>query len=152
MRYMKPAFLVLASLLAGFPVLAEFDLRQELDRKTFRESGLEKLSPGELENLNAAVAQLLGIQEEIIRAETELPQGDDRFGLETVKQRVQNLFQSKAPRHEHPISSIGIVGRPYASLPIPCPVVEPTCRTIVAADLQGHDSAGPAPGFPLARR
>jgi len=96
-------------LLAVLPLASSgaFDLQTELGKKTFRKSGLEKLSEEELATLNAAVAELMGIQEEVIRAEVvkeeaevdevALPQGEDSFGLETVEERVKKLFQKGAP-------------------------------------------------------
>lgn len=95
---MKRLLSVIVLLAAPVFLFSAFDLRDELDRKTFEASGLEKLSKEELAALNAAVAGLLGKQEEIYRAENELPQGEDRFGLETVKSRVRDLFQSNAPK------------------------------------------------------
>jgi hypothetical protein len=105
--------------------LVALDLREELGDETYEASGLDKLSPEELATLSNAIAALLGRQEEEIRvvvkdevrsevkeevrAEVEaevrtqveeelaIPQGDDRFGLETVKNRVRDLFQRDAP-------------------------------------------------------
>jgi hypothetical protein len=105
--------------------LVALDLRKELGEETYEASGLDKLSPEELATLSNAVAGLLGRQEEEIRvvvkdevrsevkdevrAEVEaevrtqveeelaIPKGDDRFGLETVTKRVQDMFQRDAP-------------------------------------------------------
>lgn len=107
-------------------VSAGVDLRETLGDETFRESGLEKLSPSELAHLSEAVAELLGdtaekvrvsvkeevrdevkdevrteVEEEVrqqVAEEMQIPQGDDRFGLETVKDRVAKLFQGDAPK------------------------------------------------------
>ena len=76
-------------------VLAEFDLREELDGQAFERSGLNKLSDRELAYLNQEVANLLG--RDVAQAEPELPQGDDRFGLETIKVRVEKLLMSRGP-------------------------------------------------------
>jgi hypothetical protein len=105
--------------------LLALDLRKELGDETFEASGLDKLTPEELATLSAALADLLGRQEEEIRVvvkeevrsevkeevrseveaevrtqveeELAIPKGDDRFGLETVKKRVQDMFQRDAP-------------------------------------------------------
>jgi hypothetical protein len=86
-------------LLLGAPLfsLADFDLREELDPEVYQESGLEKLSPDELARLNVAVAELLGKREAKVLEESEIPQGEDRFGLETIKSRVASMFQSAGP-------------------------------------------------------
>ena len=88
-------FLLLVLPLASFGVI---DLREQLGEATFIQSGLDKLSDEELAVLSGAVEKLLNTQEDVFRAENELPQGDDRFGLETVKARVATLFQSEGPK------------------------------------------------------
>jgi hypothetical protein len=93
-RYLGIIF-VLVLPLASFGAI---DLRKELGEATFMESGLDKLSAKELAVLGGAVEKLLNTQEDVMRAENALPQGEDRFGLETVKERVQTLFQSEGPK------------------------------------------------------
>jgi len=115
---------ILCLLAVGLPwvCFAGVDLRQEIGDKAFKASGLEKLTEAELATLNEAVAALLRSREgEVIAAQTEiitqkdqviaeqqqrleqqagtpaeeLPQGEDRFGLESIKQRVQESMQSE---------------------------------------------------------
>lgn len=78
---------------------ATYDLRQEMPAAVFEEAGLDKLSPEELEALNAWVGGQLQEERSAPLAQTspDLPEGDDAFGLESVKERVASLFQSKAP-------------------------------------------------------
>ncbi|NDV62134.1 hypothetical protein G0Q06_06720 [Puniceicoccales bacterium CK1056] len=94
---MKQILALILTVMLPMGLLASFDLKDELGRKTFEASGLDKLSKEELATLNAAVSGLLGKQEEVLRAENSLPQGEDRFGLETVKSRVRDLFQASGP-------------------------------------------------------
>lgn len=94
---MKRRIALFLTILFSLSLLGAFDLREELPARTFKESGLDKLTPQELQALSSAVEALLNQQEDVFRAENDLPQGEDRFGLETVKARVQTLFQSSGP-------------------------------------------------------
>jgi len=94
---MKRLYPFLSIFLIPLLSFGAFDIRKEIGNKAFKESGLEKLTDEELATLNAAVAKLMGIQEQVIRSEAELPQGEDRFGLETIERRVKAIFQSQAP-------------------------------------------------------
>lgn len=90
------------------PVYA-LDLREELAASTFEKSGLSKLSAEELATLNAAVSEIIGeresekrvaLKDEVraeVEAELQIPQGEDRFGFESVKNRVRELFQNEGP-------------------------------------------------------
>jgi hypothetical protein len=94
--------IVVLLLTASYQVHA--DLREELGEVDFERAGLHKLSVEEL----AVLQTLLAVREdrvreqvveekvatgELLRAET-MPQGDDRFGLETVTKRVQEFFST----------------------------------------------------------
>ena len=94
---MKRLIIYLSLFLVPFLCSAALDIKKEIGEEAFKESGLDKLNDKELAALNAAVGKLLGIQEEVIRAETELPRGDDRFGLESVEERVKKIVQSEGP-------------------------------------------------------
>ena len=114
---MRRITLFLAGFLSVLLPLSGFDLREEMDAVTFAQSGLEKLTPEEMRSLNAAVAAMLGrqvadlrvaVKEEVrseveaevrtaVEEELQIPKGDDRFGLETVKTRVSELFKRDAP-------------------------------------------------------
>jgi hypothetical protein len=125
MEYMNRLTCFFLSCLLMPTALFALDLRKELGDETYEASGLDKLTSEELATLSAAVAELLGQQEqeirvvvkdevrsevkEEVRAEVEaevrtqveeelaIPKGDDRFGLETVKKRVEDMFQRDAP-------------------------------------------------------
>jgi hypothetical protein len=96
-KYLSLVCVILCLSLCG-SAHGDFDLREAIGESAWKESGLEKLTKEERKVLESSVAKLLGKQEAILRTEAEaLPQGEDRFGLETVKSRVQQLFQSQGP-------------------------------------------------------
>ena len=76
MSAMRRLLAVISLLFASLAACA-LDLREELSKETFLESGLDKLTEEELLVLNAAVEGLLNNQEDVLRAENSLPVGVD---------------------------------------------------------------------------
>jgi hypothetical protein len=84
---MKRRIAIFLTLLLPLPLLGDFDLREELPAKTFKASGLDKLTPQELQALNTAVEALLNQQEDILRAALFQSQGPDR-----IESRIMGEF------------------------------------------------------------
>ncbi|MFO7724246.1 MAG: hypothetical protein R6V45_01750 [Oceanipulchritudo sp.] len=85
-------------LLTGAPLAADYDIREAMPPEVFTQAGLEKLSPEELEVLNDWLGGDLPEKRDDPAAHEgpDLPEGDDAFGLESVKERVASLFESKS--------------------------------------------------------
>lgn len=110
---MKRYALLFAFVVSALAAADAFDLRQAMGEERFLASGLDKLSSEELAVLSGAVADMLGRQEESVRQlvkeevreevrseveeELQIPKGDDRFGIESVKNRVQDIFKRDTP-------------------------------------------------------
>lgn len=70
------------------------DLRELMTADEFREAGLDKLSPAELENLNTWLYGFVEVERE--RAvEEAIPQGEEAFGLEQVTSAVAKIFRNQ---------------------------------------------------------
>ena len=94
---MRHIYSLLLILCIPFIALGAVDLKKDLNPDVFKASGLERLTADELAKLNEAVTALVEKREEQVLVESEMPKGEDRFGFETIKSRVQEMFQSKGP-------------------------------------------------------
>ncbi len=93
---MRLLIVYIASLLILIPLWchAEIQLQQQMDEKTFRSTGLERLTPEELVLLNTWLNTHLNRAEQSLPVIQRLPEGDEAFGMEHIPEKVAPYLSS----------------------------------------------------------